>query len=206
MENEASSRLTPEHPTVIALRHQLAEAQKIYDEQPARTDSVTHRVNLVQQTAHTELVTAEALAASYRAEAKSLDEQYKLVQAKVQRLNDNEQYIAELTRRAELLEVNYRTYDHNREQARIDQALETGRISNVNVIQPPTLIEKPTSPHVRMVLAMGFVLACAGAVFAAMATEYFDPSLKTPEQVEEQLGMPVLFSVPRDASRELVTN
>ena len=206
LENEASSRLTPEHPTVIALRQQLAEAQKIYDQQPAETDSVTHRVNLVQQNAHTELVTAEALAASYLAEAKSLDEQYKEVQARVQRLNDNEQHIAELTRRAELLEANYRTYDHNREQARIDQALENGRISNVNVIQPPTLVEKPSSPHVRMVLAMGFVLACAGAVFAAVASEYFDPSLKSPEQVEEQLGLPVLFSVPRDKNRDLIKN
>ncbi|MBL9123084.1 MAG: GumC family protein [Planctomycetaceae bacterium] len=206
LENEASSRLTPQHPTVVALRRQLAEAKKIYDDQPARANSVTHRLNTVQQAAQTELVTAQALAAACRAEAKSLAEQYKAVQSKIQRVNDNEQHIAELTRKAELLETSYRTYDRNREQARIDQALEIGRISNVNVIQPPTLIEKPSSPRGRLVLAMGTILAIAGSVLVAMAAEYFDPSLKTVQQIEEQLGMPVLFSVPREGSQELIRN
>jgi capsular polysaccharide biosynthesis protein len=43
-----------------------------------------------------------------------------------------------------------------------------------------------------------------GAVFVACMAEYFDPSLRTTEQTEQELGIPVLFSVPRDQRHELL--
>ncbi|MBI2824599.1 MAG: GumC family protein [Planctomycetia bacterium] len=205
-EKEATSRFTDEHPNVKALRRQVAETQKILDEQEARRTQTTKKVNLVHQSVETDLMSETALAASYKAEAKSLQDQYAAIQSKIRKLNDNEFRITELARRVDLLETDYRNYTNHREQARIDSALEAGRISNVNVVQPATFVAKPASPRVRLTLLLGLIVGALGSVLVAFIAEYFDRSLKTPEQIEHELGIPVLLSVPRGFRHELLQN
>jgi uncharacterized protein involved in exopolysaccharide biosynthesis len=206
LEKEASSRYTSEHPKVIALRRQVAETQAVYDSQASRSNSTTRRLSPVHQTVHTELLTAEATAASHRAEAESLSRQYAEVSSKIRALNDNEYHITELERSVEILETSYRNYTTSREQTRIDQALAAGQISNVNVVQPASLIGKPASPRVAITLLLGLVVSSAGAVLLAVAADRFDASLRTPDDVERELGIPVLLSVPRATRQELVQN
>ncbi|HTM54127.1 MAG TPA: GumC family protein [Pirellulales bacterium] len=205
-EKEASSRGTAEHPHVIVLRRQVAEMEKILAGQEPRHNQQTRRLSPVHQGVHNDLLSAKAEAAAYRAEAKSLQAQRAAIEHRIRGMNDNEYHIAQLNRKVELLEANYRDYANNREQARIDQALEVGRISNVNVVQPASLVGQPASPMTRIVLAGGVLFALLGAVCVAFLAEFFDPSLKTPEQVEHELGVPVLFSVPRGARQELLHN
>jgi polysaccharide biosynthesis protein PslE len=205
-EKDASARFTSLHPQVIALRRQVAETKKILDEQEEVRSTTTSRLSSVHLGAQTDLMAAEALAAAQRAEANSLKEQFDAVRSKIHTLNDNEIRITDLTRKTQLLDASYRTYVTNREQARIDQELATGRISNVNVVQPATLVAKPSNPRVPLILLGGLLLASVGAVCVAFAAEFLDPSLKTSEQVENELGIPVLFSVPRGTGHELLHN
>jgi polysaccharide biosynthesis protein PslE len=205
-EKDASARYTELHPRVIALRKQVEETGKIFGEQEARRSHKTSKLSVVHQGVHTELMAAQALAAGQRAAAQSLDQQLVGVQSKIRALNDSEFQINHLTRQTELLEANYRSYTNNREQARIDQALEAGRISNVNVVQPASFIASPASPQLRLTLILGLIVATLGSVAVAFIAELFDRSLTTPEQIEKELGIPVLFSVPRGARNDLITN
>jgi len=205
-EKEASSRFTSLHPTVIALRKQVADTRKIFEEQDANRSQKTRSLSPVHQNAQTELTAAMALAAAQRAEQESLKSQFESVRSKIQTLNDSEFRITDLTRKTVLLEASYRTYITNREQARIDQELALGRISNVNVVQPASLIAKPSSPRGLLTLLGGFIFASAGAVLLALVSEYLDPSFKTMHQVESELGIPVLFAVPRSTRHELQHN
>ncbi len=205
-EKEASSRFTALHPKVIALRRQVDETRRILGDEEASRNHSTRRLSPVHQSVQTELATTRALAAAYKAESASLKGQFETVQAKIRALNDNELRITELTRKADLLEESYLKYASNREQARIDAALETGRVSNVNVVQPPTYVAKPSSPLIKLTLVLGLVLAMVGSVLVALVAEAFDRSLRTPEQIENELGIPVLFSVPRGSRHELVQN
>jgi uncharacterized protein involved in exopolysaccharide biosynthesis len=206
LEKEASSRNTSEHPRVIALRRQVAETQRILDEQEPNRNHVTRKLSVVHQAAQTELMTAQALAAAQKAEGKSLEEQYASVMSKLRTLNDNESHITHLNRQVALLETSYGSYATNREQARIDAALEAGRISNVNVVQPASFVGKPTNPKMAISLLAGFFVASVGAVLLAFGVEYFDRSLKTPQQIEQELGIPVLLAVPRGTRHELLKN
>lgn len=204
LENELSSRFTSLHPQVIAIRRQVAETEKIFDQQEPRRSQSTRRLSIVHQHVQTELATASAEAASQRALASSLQRQSDAVRLKIQSLNDNEVRIAEMTRKAELLEVSYRSYVRNREQARVDQQLADGRISNINVVQPATFVAKPTSPRILLTFAMGLIVATLGSVVLAFVAEFLDRSLKTQEQIEDELGIPVLFSVPRGTRHQLL--
>ncbi|REK18892.1 MAG: hypothetical protein DWQ37_03550 [Planctomycetota bacterium] len=205
-EKEASSRYTPLHPRVIALRRQVDETRKILASEEARSSHATHRISPVRQSVETDLAATQALAASHKAEADSLQQQFEAVQSKIRALNDDELRITKLSRKSELLETSFQNYHKNREQARIDAALEAGRISNVNIVQPATYVAKPSSPPLKLTLVLGVLLAGLGAVLVALAAEHFDRSMRTPEQIEQELGIPVLFSVPRGASNEIVNN
>ncbi len=97
----------------------------------------------------------------------------------------------------QLAEASYRAYAGNLEQARIDHALEANRISNVNIVQPPSLVEKPTRPKPLLVICLALVAWVGGSLGLAFGSEYLDHSLKTPHEVEQRLGLPVLASIPR---------
>jgi uncharacterized protein involved in exopolysaccharide biosynthesis len=202
LEKEASSRFTSLHPHVIAVRRQVAETEKILDEQEASRQTTTKRLSPVHQAVQTELMSAQAVAAAERAKAESLKQQQAGIKNKIESLNDNEFRVAELTRRSELIEASYRDYFSNREQARVDKALELGRISNVNLVQPASFVAMPSSPRMLLTLILGCFASLFGSVLLAFACEQLDPSLKTQQQVENELGVPVLFSVPRNNRHE----
>ncbi len=205
-EQEASSRFTALHPKVIALRRQVEETRKILAQEEMSRPQSTKKLSPVHQSVQTELATTQAVAAAAKATADSLKQQFEAVQTKIRALNDDEMRITKLSLKTGLLEESYQKYAMNREQARIDAALQAGRVSNINMVQPPTYVAKPSSPLVKLTLAMGLVLAVLGAVMTALAAEFFDRSLRTPEQIEQELGVPVLFSVPRGTRHELVQN
>jgi uncharacterized protein involved in exopolysaccharide biosynthesis len=74
-------------------------------------------------------------------------------------LNESEIQLACLKQEIDLCEATYKTYSEKFEQARIDQELELDRISNVNIVQPATLLLQPISPKKTVLLSLGFLVA-----------------------------------------------
>ncbi len=103
----------------------------------------------------------------------------------------------DLLREAKADEDNYLLYLHKQEEARISDALDTRRIVNVAVAEPPTVPALPAiSPWLFTLL--GGLLAAAVSVVLAFAAEYLDTSLRTPDQVAELLDVPVFASIPKN--------
>src|SRR5262249_26784419 len=96
-EKELAARFTDEHPSVKEVRRKVAETQKIFDNEEGPRTQSTHRLNSVHQSLQTELMSAQALAASQKAQGRSLTEQFDSVQSKIRALNDNESNIVQLT-------------------------------------------------------------------------------------------------------------
>lgn len=111
-------------------------------------------------------------------------------------LNNQAFELAQLERTVELLEGKYRMHVEKLEQARVNEALGREQISNVKVAQDATLVRKPEAPKKALILALGVVMATAGAVVLAYLAEWFDQTLRTTDQVEAELGLPVLLSFP----------
>jgi len=91
-------------------------------------------------------------------------------------------------------------------EARVDQALQSQRMSNISVAQPASYSAKPVGPRKLVNLLAGLAVGLFGAVGLAMAAEYLDRSFITPEDVEKKLGLPALAAVPRLKRRQLVSN
>ncbi|HEX6507140.1 MAG TPA: polysaccharide biosynthesis tyrosine autokinase, partial [Chloroflexota bacterium] len=73
-------------------------------------------------------------------------------------------------------------------------------VKSVKLLSPAQVPTTPTGPHPsRSALLYGFValILCAGAVFVY---DYFDDTARTPEEVEEIVGAPILGTVQQFAS------
>ena len=86
------------------------------------------------------------------------------------------------------------------------QALETERISNVKVAQHATLRRKPVSPRKGTVLMLGLFVSAVASLAAVLFMESQDQSLKSREEIEEQLRLPVLLSIPRLSGQQVLQN
>jgi len=121
----------------------------------------------------------------------------------LQALNDQEFELLQLDREVRLLERKYEMHVEKLEQARLNDALGREQIGNVKIAQPATLVYKPVSPKKPLILGLGVMLALFGGVGIAYFSETFDQSLRTTDQVESVLGLPVLASLPyRKADRK----
>lgn len=69
----------------------------------------------------------------------------------------------------------------------------------MEVYSRPGVASVPTSPNYRLNLIIGAVLGCILGVVVAFVFDYFDTSIKTLEDAERGLGLPVLGVIPQDA-------
>jgi uncharacterized protein involved in exopolysaccharide biosynthesis len=101
----------------------------------------------------------------------------------------------DLLRTAKAEEDNYLLYLHKREEARIGDALDERRILNVAIVEPPAAPALPAR-SMPLYFLLAFGLAMAFSVAIAFTTEYFDPTIRTPDEAQVLLGVPVLAWLP----------
>ncbi len=108
----------------------------------------------------------------------------------------------DLMRTAKAEENNYLLYLHKREEARIGDALDERRILNVAIVEPPVAAALPVH-SVFLYLLLAFGLAMALSIGTAFTTEYFDPTIRTPDEAHGLLEVPVLAWLPAPKSAVL---
>jgi uncharacterized protein involved in exopolysaccharide biosynthesis len=101
----------------------------------------------------------------------------------------------DLMRTAKAEEDNYLLYLRKREEARIGDALDERRIVNVAIVEPPAAPALPAR-SVPLYFLLAFGLAMAFSVGIAFTTEYFDPTIRTPDEAHGLLKVPVLAWLP----------
>ncbi len=70
------------------------------------------------------------------------------------------------------------------------------RMDNVQFIDPAKVPTNPVKPRPALNIAIAAVLGVMVSVFVIFLAEYFDNTIKTPQDIEHNLGLPVLGSVP----------
>jgi uncharacterized protein involved in exopolysaccharide biosynthesis len=110
-----------------------------------------------------------------------------------------------LLREVKEAEGNDLLYKQKREEARIGDALDRQRIVNVAIAEAATVPALPAHPHLALNLLLGILLACLISPGVAFAVDYFDPSLRTPDELREVLQIPVLAALPIEKGRRYVS-
>jgi uncharacterized protein involved in exopolysaccharide biosynthesis len=101
----------------------------------------------------------------------------------------------DLERKLKAAEDKYLLYSNKREEARIGDALDENGILNVALAEEPRVPALPTWP-LWSATCLSFAAACVFSTGMTFAADYFDPSFRTPNEVFDLLGAPVLASLP----------
>jgi uncharacterized protein involved in exopolysaccharide biosynthesis len=102
----------------------------------------------------------------------------------------------DLQRDAKADENNYLLYLAKREQERTTNALDATRIANVAIAVPPAIPVLPVFSW-PMIMFIAFCSATILGLGTAYAADYFDSSFRTPAQLTEGLGIPVVVVFPK---------
>jgi len=197
LEQDLVSKFEPDSRQVQDVRRQIAAAQALLDKESQARGTLTKGLNATYQEVKSATLTEQATVSSLQAKVNELKSKLEHAKTELKSLIDNSVKFASLTRDVEMQENNYLKYSENLEQARIDDALETGKISNINVVQPATLPVQPVRPRKAINLLLGLLLGIFGGIAIAFVSEYLDQSIKIPEEVEEKLQLPAIACIPR---------
>ncbi len=143
--------------------------------------------------------------AKAQADLTSLQARERVTMASIKEYEDRAQQLQaaglqqqDLLRNQKEQQDNYLLYSRKREEARISEALDVGKILNVAIAEratPPALPAHPAWLYAIFGALAGLVFS-AGLVFIA---EYTDSSFRTPDEVNNDLGIPVLAAIPRES-------
>jgi uncharacterized protein involved in exopolysaccharide biosynthesis len=70
------------------------------------------------------------------------------------------------------------------------------RLQNAKIVSQASVPLRRAAPNLPLILVLGSILALVVGFSAALFVEYWDDSLKAPEDVELYLSRPVFASVP----------
>jgi len=168
---DLESKYSEDHPLVASARDQVAEAKQMVDREESERSETTDSLNVNHRTLKLDLAQAESQLAGLEAEMAELDGQREQALGDLKQLNEFEVQLDELERNRTLARNNFFQYAEALEQARMDEALDSQRISNVNQAQAATLSEKPVSPSKLTVGALSLFLMFAGTTGLVLGCE-----------------------------------
>jgi uncharacterized protein involved in exopolysaccharide biosynthesis len=164
------------HPEVVKIQSQIDEiSQKIREEVSRLALSVESEYNALRARENAMLQAVN----QYRDEAQSLAKkeiQYGILKREA---DSNQQLYDVLLKRLK--------------ETGLSQGLDT---NNVRIVEPAITPTVPVKPRKMLNLLVGAVLGLGTGLMLAFLVEYMDDTVRTPEQVEHVVGVPVFALIP----------
>jgi uncharacterized protein involved in exopolysaccharide biosynthesis len=175
---------------IAQTREALAAAEKSQLHEETTDRDPTH------EWAREELARAKSDLAGLQARADATAQTIRSYRVHAGTLEQQEVVQDDLIRTVKAKEDNYLLYLRKAEEARISDALDRKRIINVAVAEAATVPSLPSNQRSLTVL-IGLLLATLTSVGLAFASEYLDPTFRTPDEVRSFLNIPLLATMPR---------
>jgi uncharacterized protein involved in exopolysaccharide biosynthesis len=171
-------------------RDAIAEAEKtpIYNR--------TTDVNPTTEWIYGEIAKAQADLVGYEARSQALRQAVQTYEAKALRLEQDGWTQQNLLRNVKVNEDNYLLYRHKAEEAKSTELLDQAQVSNVAFAEVPVVPLAPDGLPLLAKLALALLVAGMLSLGVAWVAEYMDRSVRTPDELEVALDLPVLASIP----------
>ena len=123
------------------------------------------------------------------------------VETRLKQLNELNPTLEALNREVQIKSDSYGYYAEKLEESRVLDAMTNAQITSTKVTSMPTLAVNPIKPKKLLNLALALAAGLIGGIGFAFLFEYFNHGLKTPEEVEYFLGIPMMAAFFRRFSK-----
>jgi uncharacterized protein involved in exopolysaccharide biosynthesis len=143
-----------------------------------------------------DLAKTESDLAAQHATASAARRAVQSIQVQMVDLDQESMQQQDLQREAKINEDSYLLYTAKSEQERTADALDKIQIANVAIAVPPAVSVLPVYTF-SMVLLVAFGAGAITGLGTAYTLDYLDTTFHSPEQVINDLGIPVVIAIPR---------
>jgi len=210
-EQELLTQFTEESTRVKEVRAQLTEAESHKKKLEADHPQLTRPGTLPSPSAGSpagtvDLAAEAARVAALQSRIKVLNSQLDGLRNEAANVDQAAPALSDLRRKKDLEESNYRYYSTALEQARIDEALGAGRVSNISQIQTPSPPFRDWSKTIKLLAMLAAGGLFGGLAWAFLIEMYLDRSVRRPIDFERMLGLHLFLAIPdvnRNSHRRL---
>ncbi|MGA8659160.1 MAG: Wzz/FepE/Etk N-terminal domain-containing protein [Chthoniobacterales bacterium] len=197
-ETELLSKWTPDNPSVKFTRAQLEGVEKQRRDLEAKYPGLLETVPSAasSQSARRDLVSEKAQLVAIKARTEALRSRVSGIRERLKTLSESGPQLAELERKKELEEANYKYFEASLERARIDETLDPSRMPNISVVQQPVAAEKYAKDKTRIVFGLAVGGLAIGIAIALLIELVMDRTVKRQLELEARLRIPLLLSIP----------
>jgi uncharacterized protein involved in exopolysaccharide biosynthesis/Mrp family chromosome partitioning ATPase len=143
----------------------------------------------------------KARVAGTQAKVAALKSRLRDIQQRTKQLSDLAPQMEDLERKREMDEANYKYFAASLEKARVDEALDPSKIPNISAVQRPSPPILQTKRRNKIALAVAGAGIALGVALALVRGIVLNRTVGRPLQIETQLHIPLMLSIPYSSSR-----
>ena len=193
------TKYLPSSQPIRSIEKEIVKVQnRLKQEKENVTGQVTTGLNDTYSTTERQLIHAEVQLVALSEKREIVTKQLDWYADELQKLNPYEMELNRLTRLIDIEGENHKFYRKRLEEARVTNLLDSRRVVNLRVIEPPRASSSPVKPKRLMVIGIGLLIGLVGGIGLAFLFEFFDHSLNTATDVDRTLKVPYLASFPED--------
>jgi uncharacterized protein involved in exopolysaccharide biosynthesis len=201
---ELLTRFRPEDRLVREVEQQIKTTENALEHAKGQTAvEQSTDLNPIRQGLEAELSKARTELAGAQARQTTLAGQIKEYQAQLDKFEGITSEYDDRSRQVKDAEANYQLYVKKQEEARIADALDEKKITNVTIAEEPAVPFLPTKPNRLITIMMGLAAGLIVGMGGAFATELTRSTFDTPAELEGFMGLRVLATVPDSGLGEL---
>lgn len=205
-EIDMRSRYTENSSVLANIRSQIKNLEKNLATQKPVTNPVLKVADPMRQGLLLQFDTEQALASGLVAREAKLKESSDKLRRELGALTAHEQEIDQLQREVSITDNQYRQYLNGVQASEISETLDRNNVSSVSILQNATRPSTPVRSQKKTIALMGFgiFMGLVLGLGLAITLEYLNHSIKTEEDLEMNLGLPVLVSLPETKHHKVI--
>ena len=186
----------PNNYKVIQNNEAIAKAQEMLEaEEKKFHGSVRTGLSGIYENLEGQILTTEARLIALKSKQPEIEKWLIEYSQELERLGRLAPELQALERAVAVNEQNYRLYLTKFEESRISDAMDAARLVSVSILEPPTAPLGPVGVNRMLNLFLSLCLGGVAGLGLAFLIDYFDQSFKIPEDVQDNLKVPLLGTV-----------
>ena len=193
---ELSHKFKPNNHQIVNLERRIDKIKEMLAEEEEKFHgTITNRTSPIREKLTGQIIEKKADLEALTKAAVELETQLIDYGQELERLGRLEPQLKSLERAVSVNESNYRLYLTKFEESRVSDAMDAAKIVSVSVLEPAVVPLKPLPIRRELNILVSLCVGLAAGLALAFLFEYFDHTLKLPEDVADNLAIPTLGAI-----------